>query len=86
MKTGIDKSKVMRNAWYLKRVVMKAQSFGVCLRSAWRNEKLRIMQRLAAGMPAEEPRQVASLPEHGPAFIDGCLAYCIVPFAPKQAT
>lgn len=74
MRTGIDKSKVMRNAWYLKRVVMKARSFGECLRKAWRNEKLRMIQRLAEGLSAEEPK-VIDRPENTPAFIAGCVAY-----------
>lgn len=75
MKARIDKSKVMRNAWYLKRVVMKARSFGECLRKAWRNEKLRIMQRLAEGLPAEEPMSKTGRSEHSTEFVAGCLAY-----------
>lgn len=71
----IDKGKVMRNAWYLKRVVMKAQSFGACLRKAWRNEKLRIMQRLAQGLSIEEPTSTTSGQGSSPDFVAGCIAY-----------
>lgn len=39
MKATYDKSKIMRNAWYLKRVE-PAQAFSACLKKAWRNEKL----------------------------------------------
>lgn len=75
MKTRIDKGKVMRNAWYLKKAVMKAKSFGECLRKAWRNEKLRIIQRLSEGLPAEEPKPVTCRSENTSAFIAGCVAY-----------
>lgn len=75
MKTRIDKRKVMRNAWYLKKVVMKAQCFGACLRKAWWNEKLRIIQRLAEGLPAEEPTSNSLKFEPNPEFTAGCLAY-----------
>lgn len=79
MKTAIDKRRVMRNAWYLKRVVMKVHCFGECLRRAWCSEKLRRMQRLAEGRPARECTPLclpaACRPQNSPAFIDGCVAY-----------
>lgn len=41
MKT-YNKSKIMRNAWYLKKV-QPSMTFSACLKKAWRNEKLTIM-------------------------------------------
>ena len=41
MKT-YDKSKIMKNAWYLKRM-QSSMTFSACLKKAWRNEKLAIM-------------------------------------------
>lgn len=74
MKTAYNKSKIMRNAWYLKSV-QPMMSFSECLKKAWRNEKLRIMQRLAEGMPADEPAATTYRPADSPAFAAGCLAY-----------
>ena len=42
MKATYDKSKIMKNAWYLKKV-QPGKSFGECLRKAWRNEKLAML-------------------------------------------
>ena len=41
-RTRYNKSKIMRNAWYLKRA-NASMSFSTCLRKAWRNEKQMIM-------------------------------------------
>lgn len=38
MKTAYNKSKIMRNAWYLRRV-QPSMTFAACLRKAWANEK-----------------------------------------------
>ena len=37
MKATYDKSKIMKNAWYLKKV-QPGKRLGDCLRKAWRNE------------------------------------------------
>ena len=42
MKATYNKSKIMRNAWYLKRA-NASMSFSAYLRKAWRNEKLAMM-------------------------------------------
>ena len=41
MKATYNKSKIMRNAWYLKRA-NASMSFSACLKKAWRNEKLAV--------------------------------------------
>ena len=38
MKATYNKSKIMRNAWYLKRA-NASMSFSACLKKAWRNER-----------------------------------------------
>ncbi|WP_418981746.1 hypothetical protein [Alistipes sp.] len=35
-------AKIMRNAWYLKRI-RPATTFAACLRKAWRNERLAVI-------------------------------------------
>lgn len=75
MNMGIDKGKVIGNAWYLKKTVMPAAGFGACLRRAWRAEKMRRAQRLAAGMPANEPGPAGCRTDHHPEFVAGCIAY-----------
>lgn len=40
--TKYNLSKIMKNAWYLKRANV-SMSFSTCLKKAWRNEKLAIM-------------------------------------------
>lgn len=47
-----NKSKIMRNAWYLKKV-NAAMSFSACLKRAWRNEKLTVMTARIEGRPLE---------------------------------
>ena len=41
MKATYNKSKIMRNAWYLKKS-QPSMTFSACLRKAWRNEKLAV--------------------------------------------
>lgn len=38
MKATYDKSKIMKNAWYLKKV-QPTTAFSTCLKKAWFNEK-----------------------------------------------
>lgn len=75
MKARYNTSKIMRNAWYMKKNFMKDQGFATCLRKAWRNEKMRVMQRIGEGLPIDEPKVSTCQPENSPAFIAGCLAY-----------
>lgn len=42
MKATYNRSKIFRNAWYLKRA-NASMSFSACLGKAWRNEKMAIM-------------------------------------------
>ena len=46
MKAIYNKSKIMRNAWYLKRA-NASMSFSACLRKAWRNEKIAVMTAIS---------------------------------------
>lgn len=55
MKATYNKSKIMRNAWYLKKI-QPSMSFSVCLRKAWRNEKQHVMTCLIERRPMEEPK------------------------------
>ena len=48
MKATYNKSKIMRNAWYLKRA-NASMSFSACLKKAWRNEKLAILTAVYTG-------------------------------------
>lgn len=57
-RTRYNKSKIFRNAWYLKGA-QPSMSFSACLRKAWRNEKqatliARIECRTLAPVPASE--------------------------------
>ncbi len=45
-------SKIMRNAWYLKRAQLSV-IFSACLRKAWRNEKQAILLARIEGRPLE---------------------------------
>lgn len=62
MKTTYNLSKIMRNAWYLKRV-QPSKSFGECLRKAWFNEKLAVMTARVEGRTIEESRATTYHPE-----------------------
>lgn len=55
MKATYNKSKIMKNAWYLKKA-NTSMSFSTCLRKAWRNEKLAIMTAKIENRPMEEPK------------------------------
>ena len=50
MKATYNKSKIMRNAWYLKKA-NASMSFSTCLRKAWRNEKLAVMTAKIENQP-----------------------------------
>lgn len=50
MKATYNKSKIMRNAWYLKRA-NASMTFSACLRKAWRNEKLAVMTAIIEKPP-----------------------------------
>ena len=56
MKATYDKSKIMKNAWYLKKV-QPGKSLGDCLRKAWRNEKIAVMTAIIENRPMEEPKR-----------------------------
>lgn len=58
MKATYNKSKIMRNAWYLKKA-NASMSFSTCLKKAWRNEKLAIMTAKIENRPMEEPKRAA---------------------------
>ena len=53
--TVYNKSKIMRNAWYLKRA-NASMTFSACLRKAWRNEKLAVMTAIIENRPMEESK------------------------------
>ena len=57
MKTRYNKSKIMRNAWFLRKI-QPTMAFSVCLRKAWRNEKLAMLAAKIEGRNlAEEDAQ-----------------------------
>ena len=56
MKATYNKSKIMRNAWYLKKA-NTSMSFSACLRKAWRNEKMAVMTAKIENRPMEEPKR-----------------------------
>ena len=58
MKATYDKSKIMKNAWYLKKV-QPGKSLGDCLRKAWRNEKMAVMTAIIENRPMEESKRPA---------------------------
>ncbi|WP_418409337.1 hypothetical protein [Alistipes sp.] len=62
MKATYNKSKIMRNAWYLKRA-NASMSFSACLRKAWRNEKLAMMTAKIENRPTEQPKATDYRPE-----------------------
>jgi hypothetical protein len=57
MKT-YNKSKIMKNAWYLKKV-QPTMTFSACLKKAWRNEKISVMTAIIENRPMEEPTRPA---------------------------
>lgn len=50
-----NKSKIMKNAWYLKKV-QPSMTFSACLKKAWRNEKIAVMTAIIENRPMEEPK------------------------------
>lgn len=61
MKPMCNKSRIMKNAWYLKRV--SSMTFAACLRKAWRNEKLAMLRAKLEKSPAEQPKATEYRPE-----------------------
>lgn len=57
MKT-YNKSKIMKNAWYLKKV-QPSMTFSACLKKAWRNEKIAVMTAIIENRQMEEPKAAA---------------------------
>lgn len=62
MKATYNKSKIMRNAWYLKKV-QPSMTFSACLKKAWRNEKLAMMTARIENRPTEQPKTTEYHPE-----------------------
>ena len=62
MKATYNKTKIMRNAWYLKKV-QPSMSFSASLKKAWRNEKLAMLPAKIENRPAEQPKATESRPE-----------------------
>ena len=50
-----NKSKIMKNAWYLKKM-QPSMTFSACLKKAWRNEKIAMMTAIIENRPMEEPK------------------------------
>ena len=76
MKAVYNKSKIMRNAWYMFRVKM-AKNFAEALRKAWNNEKMANIRAMIKGrtLEASEPRLYNIPTGSSPAFAAGCVAY-----------
>lgn len=62
MKATYNKTKIMRNAWYLKKV-QPSMSFSASLKKAWRNEKLAMMTRRVENRPMEQPKAAGYRPQ-----------------------
>ena len=62
MKATYNKTKIMRNAWYLKKV-QPSMSFSASLKKAWRNEKLAMMTRRVETRPMEQPKAAEYRPQ-----------------------
>lgn len=62
MKATYNKTKIMRNAWYLKKV-QPSMSFSASLKKAWRNEKLAMMTRRVENRPMEQPKTAEYRPQ-----------------------
>ena len=62
MKATYNKTKIMRNAWYLKKV-QPSMSFSASLKRAWRNEKLAMMTRRVENRPMEQPKAAEYRPQ-----------------------
>lgn len=77
MKAVYNKSKIMRNAWYMFRVKM-VKSFAEALRKAWKNEKLANIRAMIEGRALDVSGPITTR-EHNVAasmaFVAGCLDY-----------
>ena len=62
MKATYNKTKIMRNAWYLIKV-QPSMSFSASLKKAWRNEKLAMMTRRVENRPMEQPKAAEYRPQ-----------------------
>ena len=62
MTATYNKTKIMRNAWYLKKV-QPSMSFSASLKKAWRNEKLAMMTRRVENRPMEQPKAAEYRPQ-----------------------
>ena len=62
MKATYNKTKIMRNAWYLKKV-QPSMSFSASLKKAWRNETLAMMTRRVENRPMEQPKAAEYRPQ-----------------------
>ena len=62
MKATYNKTKIMRTAWYLKKV-QPSMSFSASLKKAWRNEKLAMMTRRVENRPMEQPKAAEYRPQ-----------------------
>ena len=60
--TKYNLSKIMKNAWYLKRA-NASMSFSACLKKAWRNEKLAMLTAKIENRPTEQPKATEYRPE-----------------------
>ena len=60
--TKYNLSKIMKNAWYLKRA-NASMSFSACLKKAWRNEKLAMLTARIENRPTEQPKATEYRPE-----------------------
>ena len=60
--TKYNLSKIMKNAWYLKRA-NASMSFSACLKKAWRNEKLAMLTAKIENRPTEQPKTTEYRPE-----------------------
>lgn len=68
MKATYNKSKIMRNAWYLKKA-NASMSFSTCLKKAWRNEKLAVMTAKIEGRNLAEEDAQAKTTTYNPKLL-----------------
>ena len=68
MKATYNKSKIMRNAWYLKKA-NATMSFSTCLKKAWRNEKLAVMTAKIEGRNLAEEDAQAKTTTYNPELL-----------------
>lgn len=75
MKAKYNKSKIMRNAWYMIKVKM-VKTFAAALRKAWANEKRQMWNAMAENRVYDAFVELTpySLPTE-PAFAAGCGDY-----------